>query len=127
MSNKKTITLVEDNAMNLFLFQDLLEYKNYKVIAISDGNLVMDSLRKNIPDLVIMDIRLNNMSGLDIVSQMKQDEQLAQIPVIAITAYASKNDEERILKAGCNAFIAKPIDIDDFYNIVATFVEKATV
>ncbi len=112
----KKILIVEDNELNMKLFNDLLESKGYEVIQTRNGMDALGLAREHKPDLILMDIQLPEVSGLDVTRWIKEDEALAMIPVIAVTAFAMKGDEERIRQGGCEAYISKPIS-------VATFLE----
>lgn len=125
---KKRIAIVEDNALNLKLFRDLLEANNYEVYATQDGQEGYELIKRSRPDLIIMDIQLHHMSGFDIISDIKQDPELVTIPIIAVTAFAMKDDEERILNSGCNGYVSKPISIIPFLNTIKKFLgETQTV
>ena len=112
----KTILIVEDNELNMKLFHDLLEVHGYTTFQTRDGREALELAREHHPDLILMDIQLPEVSGLEVTRWIKQDEQLRSIPVIAVTAFAMKGDEEKIRSGGCEAYIAKPIT-------VATFLE----
>ncbi len=111
---KKLVLIVEDNELNLKLFRDLLEANGYATLHTSNGFQVMDLARNNHPDVIIMDIQLPEVSGIEITGWLKADEELKSIPVIAVTAFAMKGDEEKILAAGCDDYIAKPIAVHHF-------------
>jgi two-component system cell cycle response regulator DivK len=117
------ILIVEDNDLNLKLFVDLLEIKGLAVKGLADGTVAIETAKNYKPDLIIMDIQLESVSGIDLVRQLKSDKELAKIPVIAITAFAMKADQERIINAGCQAYISKPFNIDEFYSIIAEHLE----
>ena len=117
----KTILVVEDNDLNMKLFCDLLEAHGYATIQTRDGRGVVELVRERRPDLILMDIQLAEVSGLDITRQLKDDPELNQIPVIAVTAFALKGDEERIRQGGCDAYIAKPISVARFIETVRQF------
>ncbi|EGD57258.1 response regulator receiver protein [Novosphingobium nitrogenifigens DSM 19370] len=110
----KRILVVEDNDLNRKLFGDLLVAKGFDVETLADGHAVIERARDFAPDLVIMDIQLPNISGLELIEALKGDETLAQIPVLAVTAYAGKGDEERIREAGAEGYLAKPVSITPF-------------
>jgi two-component system cell cycle response regulator DivK len=112
----KKILIVEDNELNMKLFRDLLEVHGYTTIETRDGREALELAREHRPDLILMDIQLPEVSGLEVTKWIKQDEQLKSIPIIAVTAFAMKGDEEKIRTGGCEAYIAKPIT-------VATFLE----
>lgn len=117
----KTVLVVEDNDLNMKLFCDLLEAHGYATIPTRDGRGVIELVRERRPDLVLMDIQLPEVSGLDITRQLKNDPELNRIPVIAVTAFALKGDEERIRQGGCDAYIAKPISVVRFIETVRQF------
>ncbi len=117
----KTVLVVEDNDLNMKLFCDLLAAHGYTTLQASDGRGVVDLVRREQPDLILMDVQLPDMSGLDITLELKADPDLAAIPVIAITAFAMKGDEERIRAHGCEAYISKPISVQRFIDVVKVF------
>ncbi|GMM93805.1 response regulator [Qipengyuania sp. MTN3-11] len=110
----KRIMVVEDNDLNRKLFCDVLKANGFEVVPVSDGQNVVATARKFAPHLVIMDIQLPNISGLDLIAQLKNDGGLAKTPVLAVTAYAGKGDEERIRDAGAEDYLAKPVSIGPF-------------
>ena len=123
----KTILIVEDNELNMKLFNDLLEAHGYNTLQAKDGRLVIDITRKNRPDLILMDIQLPEISGLEIAKMLKADDDLRDIPVIAITAFAMKGDEQKIRNGGCDGYIAKPISVTSFLQTVAKFLEPEAI
>ena len=110
----KTILVVEDNDLNRKLFCDVLKANGFDVVPVADGNAVLESARKAKPDLVIMDIQLGGVSGVDLIAELKGDKALEHVPVLAVTAYAGKGDEERIREAGAEDYLAKPVSIGPF-------------
>lgn len=110
----KRIMVVEDNDLNRKLFCDVLKANGFETMGVSDGNLAMDSARQFAPDLIIMDIQLPNISGVDLIEQAKRDAQLMAIPILAVTAYAGKGDEEKIRGAGAAGYLSKPVSIMPF-------------
>jgi two-component system cell cycle response regulator DivK len=118
----KKILIVEDNDLNLKLFRDLLEANGYITIETKDGMRATDLARMERPDLILMDIQLPEISGLDVTRKIKADSSIADIPIIAVTAFAMKDDEEKILRAGCEAYISKPISIMSFLETVKKFL-----
>ena len=110
----KRIMVVEDNDLNRKLFCDVLKANGFEVVPVADGQNVLTTTQKCTPDLVIMDIQLPNVSGLDLIAQIKADPALAATPVLAVTAYAGKGDEERIRGAGAEDYLAKPVSIGPF-------------
>jgi two-component system cell cycle response regulator DivK len=109
-----TILIVEDNPTNLKLSTFLLESAEYTVLAATNGEAALTLAHEGRPDLILMDIQLPGMDGLQATALLKADESTRDIPVIALTALAMKGDEERILAAGCDGYIAKPLDYKDF-------------
>ena len=114
----KRILVVEDNDLNRKLFLDVLRANGFDVEPEADGEQALDTARRVDPDLIIMDIQLPNVSGVDLIEQAKRDLQLQAIPVLAVTAYAGKGDEERIRDAGAAGYLAKPVSIVPFMNAV---------
>jgi len=119
----KTILIVEDNELNMKLFNDLLEAHGYNTLQTRDGRDVMSMTRKHRPDLILMDIQLPEISGLEIAKMLKADDDLNSIPVVAVTAFAMKGDEQKIRNGGCDGYIAKPISVNNFLLTVAKFLE----
>jgi two-component system cell cycle response regulator DivK len=118
----KTVLIVEDNELNMKLFRDLLEAHGYKTLQTRNGIEALSLARAHRPDLILMDIQLPEVSGLDVTKWLKEDENLRDIPVIAVTAFAMKGDEERIREGGCEAYISKPITVSMFLNTVRQFI-----
>lgn len=112
--DKKLVLIVEDNDLNMKLFRDLLEAHGYATLHTHNGRDVLDIARARKPDLILMDIQLPEISGLEITRWLKDDAQLRHIPVIAVTAFAMKGDEEKMRIGGCEAYLAKPISINTF-------------
>lgn len=120
---KKKILIVEDNDLNLKLFKDLLEAHGYETYQTKDGFEALTLARNVRPDLILMDIQLPEISGLDVTKRLKADVEVRHIPVIAVTAFAMKDDEEMILNAGCEAYMSKPISIPTFIGLIRQFLE----
>ena len=118
----KTVLIVEDNELNMKLFHDLLVAHGFATIQTRDGLEALALARKHRPDLILMDIQLPEVSGLEITKWIKEDEELNAIPVIAVTAFAMKGDEDRIREGGCEAYIAKPISVGKFIETVRRFL-----
>ncbi len=114
----KKILIVEDNELNMKLFHDLLEAHGYETLQTQEGLKALEIARENRPDLILMDIQLPEVSGLEITKWLKADEELRSIPVIAVTAFAMKGDEERIREGGCEAYISKPITVSTFLETI---------
>ena len=115
--------VVEDNDLNRKLFCDVLKANGFAVEPVADGASVLDTARETSPDLIIMDIQLGGMSGVDLIEAAKQDMLLREIPVLAVTAFAAKGDEERIRSAGAAGYLAKPVSITPFMTAVKQLVE----
>ncbi len=114
----KKVLVVEDNELNLKLFCDLLRAHDYEVEPVRDGREAVAKAAAFMPDLVIMDIQLPHVSGMDLIVQLKADDGLRAIPIMAVTAYAGKGDEERIRAAGAEAYVSKPISVMRFIDTV---------
>jgi two-component system cell cycle response regulator DivK len=118
----KTVMVVEDNDLNMKLFHDLLEAHGYNILQTKDGMEALRLAREHRPDLILMDIQLPEVSGLEVTKWIKEDDSLKSIPVVAVTAFAMKGDEEKIREGGCEAYIAKPISVTNFLQTVAHFL-----
>ncbi len=117
----KTILVVEDNELNLRLFCDLLGAHGYTAHPVRDGRDCLTKAHEVQPDLVIMDIQLPHVSGLELIGQLKADPVLKAVPIMAVTAYAGKGDEEQIRAAGAEAYVSKPISVIKFIESVGAF------
>ncbi len=118
----KTILIVEDNELNMKLFNDLLEANGYNTVGTGDGREVLELTREHHPDLILMDIQLPNISGIEATKIIKAEDSLKHIPVVAVTALTMAEDEEKIRQGGCEGYIAKPISIPSFLETVARFI-----
>ena len=119
----KTVLIVEDNELNMKLFHDLLDAHGYKTLQTRSGMEALKIAREQRPDLILMDIQLPEVSGLEVTKWLKEDDDLKSIPVIAVTAFAMKGDEEKIREGGCEAYIAKPISVANFLQTIARFLK----
>ena len=119
----KRIMVVEDNDLNRKLFCDVLKANGFDVEPVADGETVLETARNKLPDLIIMDIQLPGVSGVDLIQAAKKDVFLRSIPVLAVTAFAAKGDEERIRAAGASGYLAKPVSISPFMSAVKELVE----
>jgi two-component system cell cycle response regulator DivK len=115
---QKTLLVVEDNELNAKLYRDLLQAEGHRVVETNDGREVVEIARRIKPDLIVMDIQLPCASGLEITKCLKQDEALKEIPVIAVTSFAMKGDEEKIREGGCDAYMAIPISVVQFLETI---------
>ncbi len=120
---QKTILIVEDNELNRKLYTDLLDQKGYRVLQSIGGKEVLEIARQQKPDLILMDIQLPEFSGLEITRWLKQDAALKAIPVIAVTSFAMKGDEEKIREGGCDYYMAIPISVPQFLETVDRFLK----
>jgi two-component system, cell cycle response regulator DivK len=119
----KTVLIVEDNELNMKLFRDLLEAHGYQTVGTSNGREALSLARQYRPDLILMDIQLPEVSGLEVTRWIKDDAELRATPVVAVTAFAMKGDEERIREGGCEAYLSKPISVGKFIETVRRFVD----
>lgn len=118
----KKVLIVEDNELNMKLFNDLLEAHGYQTVQTRSGLEATDLARTHMPDLILMDIQLPEVSGLQVTQWIKEDPGLKHIPVIAITAFAMKGDEEKIRQGGCEAYLSKPISVVKFLETVKNYI-----
>ena len=121
------VLIIEDNAANMTLATFLLQSAGHSVLSATDAETGLTLARAQQPDLVLMDIQLPGMDGLEATALLKTDASTRDIPVIALTALAMKGDEERIRGAGCDGYIAKPLAYKDFLATIATHLVKATL
>jgi two-component system cell cycle response regulator DivK len=121
----RTVLVVEDNKFNMRLFCDLLEARGYNVVQTPEGIEALKLTRQLKPDLIIMDIQLPDVSGLEVTKWIKDEDELKAIPIIAVTAFAMKGDEEKILQSGCDGYIAKPISVMNFITTVDRFLSES--
>jgi two-component system cell cycle response regulator DivK len=110
----KTVLIVEDNPLNMRLFADLIESRGHATLRTGEGLEALELAREHRPDLILMDIQLPAISGLEVTRWLKADQDLAHIPVVAVTAFAMNGDEARIRSGGCAAYLAKPISVSLF-------------
>ena len=122
-ANAKTILVVEDNELNMKLFNDLLESHGYLVVQTRDGLAALELARQHRPDLILMDIQLPEVSGIEVTKWLKEDDDLQAIPVIAVTAFAMKGDEQKIREGGCEAYISKPISVMSFLQTIDKYLK----
>ena len=121
----KTVLIVEDNELNMKLFHDLLDAHGYPTLQTRNGREALELARRHRPALILMDIQLPEVSGLEVTRWLKDDADLRDIPVIAVTAFAMKGDEERIRSGGCEAYISKPISVVGFMATIRRFIGEA--
>ena len=117
------ILIVEDNEMNMRLFSDLLKSKNYEVFQCMDGKKALSLVEEIRPDLILMDIQMPEISGLEVTALIRKTPSVAKTKIIAVTAFAMKGDEQKIIDGGCDGYIAKPIAVTDFLSTVDSFLK----
>jgi len=120
----RKVLIVEDNALNMRLFSDLLEASGYETLQCIDGAKAVGLALEERPDLIIMDIQLPEVSGLDITRWLKDDERTAKIPVLAVTAFAMRTDELLVREAGCEGYLSKPIQVRSFLQTVDELISN---
>ncbi len=118
----KTVLIVEDNELNMRLFNDLLGAFGYRTVKTHDGRQALPLAREHKPDLIVMDIQLPEISGLEVTKMLKDDPELKNIPVLAVTAFAMRGDEQKIRAGGCDAYLSKPISVTTFLDTVRRFI-----
>jgi len=118
----KLALIVEDNALNMKLMRDLLEASGIDTVQTHDGGSALELARTHRPDIILMDIQLPDVSGLDVTKDLKADPDLKSIPVVAVIALALRGDEERVMDAGCDAYVSKPISVAKFLEVVKGFL-----
>lgn len=121
----KKVLIVEDNELNMKLFRDLLEAHGIDTVQTQDGKKAFDMAMEHRPDLIIMDIQLPEISGLEITKTLKENDELKSIPVVAVTAFAMKGDEQKIRDGGCEDYISKPISVGQFIQVVKKHLDGA--
>ena len=114
----RTVLIVEDNELNLKLLNDILEYHGYTVFTTRLGEPALELARQHSPDLILMDIQLPDISGMEATRRLKANEQTRTIPIIAVTAFAMSGDEAKILASGCDAYVSKPFNVVEFLKLV---------
>ena len=121
-AHRKCVLIVEDNALSMKLFHDLLEMNGYDTITSGSGSDALHIVRQHRPDLILMDIQLPGISGFEITRQIKEDQEIKMIPIIAVTAFAMKSDEKKIREGGFEDYISKPISITNFIDIIKKYI-----
>ena len=122
----KQILIVEDNELNMKLLRDVLEAYGYATLTAEEGAVALALAREKRPDLILMDLQLPDISGFDVVRQMKDHEETRTIPIVAVTAFAMVGDERKALTSGCDAYLSKPIVLRDFLDLVGRFIGGAS-
>ena len=121
----KTVLVVEDNDLNMMLFTELLEMEGHRVLQAADGARGLAMAREHRPDLILMDIHLPEISGLDVTRRLKADAGLRHIPVIVLTGFTTDSDRQQALQAGCSGFLGKPVSLPVFQKTVKQFIGRS--
>src|SRR5437588_2039437 len=124
LSQPKRVLIIEDNELNLKLLHDILEYHGYTVFTTRLGEPALELARQHRPDLILMDIQLPDISGMEATRRLKADEQTLTIPIIAVTAFAMSGDEAKILASGCDAYVSKPFIVVEFLKLVEQWTTR---
>ena len=122
----KTVLIVEDNELNLRLLKDILEFHGYTIVATALGEPALELARQHRPDLILMDIQLPDISGMEATRRLREDDQTRTIPIIAVTAFAMSGDEAQILASGCDAYVSKPFNLVEFLKLVERWTTNLT-
>ncbi len=120
----KLILIVDDEPKNVTLVRDLLQVSGYSTDEATDGKQGVELAKANIPDLILMDIQMPEMDGIEATGILKTDAATKHIPILALSSYAMTGDKERILKAGCDGYMSKPLNIKEFLKTVAEFLSE---
>ena len=123
---RKTVLVVEYNELNLKLLNDILEYHGYSVVTTRLGEPALELARQHSPNLILMDVQLPDISGMEAARRLKGDEQTRTIPIIAVTAFAMSGDEAKILASGCDAYVSKPFNVVEFLKVVERWTTGRT-
>lgn len=121
-STGKTVLIVEDNELNAKLFRDLLSARGHRIVELREGRDAIKMVKEQNPNLILMDIQLPEISGFDLIKMIKADYTISDIPIIAVTAFAMKGDEERIRTSGCDDYLSKPISVSLFLKKTAQYL-----
>jgi two-component system, cell cycle response regulator DivK len=124
---RRCVLIVEDNALNMKLFTAMISAQGYEVLQAGSGSRALDLAHQRHPALIIMDLQLPDMSGLDVTQALKTDDDTHEIPIIATTAYSLRSDEATIFASGCDAYMAKPIAISEFLELVETLMLQSAL
>lgn len=116
--------IVEDNALNLKLLNDILEYRGYRILSTTSGEAALDLAARETPDVILMDIQLPDVSGIEATRRLKANAKTKSIPIIAVTAFAMSGDQAAILASGCNEYISKPFNVTELLQIVDRYAKQ---
>ena len=120
----KKVLIVEDNVLNLKLLNDILEYHGYQIFSTASGEVALQLAEHEMPDLILMDIQLPDMSGIDATRRLKANPRTTEIPIIAVTAFAMSGDRATILESGCDAYVSKPFSVAEVLALVDRYTKK---
>jgi two-component system, cell cycle response regulator DivK len=120
----KKVLIVEDNVLNLKLLNDLLEYHGYQIFSTASGEAALQLAEHEMPDLILMDIQLPDMSGIDATRRLKANPRTTGIPIIAVTAFAMSGDRAIILESGCDEYVSKPFSVAELLALVGRYTKK---
>ena len=121
----KTVLVVEDNDLNMMLFTELLEMEGHRVLQATDGARGLAMAREHRPDLILMDVHLPEISGLDVTRRLKADAGLRHIPIVVLTGFTTDSDRQQALQAGCSGFLGKPVSLPVFQKTVKQFIGRS--
>jgi two-component system cell cycle response regulator DivK len=121
---KEKILVVEDNPQNMRLIEMTLRAENYTLLKATDGEEALEMTARERPDLILLDIRLPKMSGLEVTRRLRETPAFSHIPIIGLTAYAMKGDKEKVIKSGCDAYLSKPINTRELPGMVAEMLSQ---
>ena len=121
----KTILIIEDNQLNMKLVKTLLQIEKHQVLEAGSAENGLEIAKERLPDLILMDIQLPGMNGLEATRIIKEDPEMTNIPVVALTSFAMQGDEEKAISAGCEGYITKPIDTREFTKMVAQYYSNS--
>ena len=121
-----TILIVEDNELNLKLLKDILDFRGYSTVVTGLGADALNLARRHLPDLILLDIQLPDITGTEVARQLKADGQTHAIPIIAVTAFAMSGDREMILESGCDDYISKPFNLQALLALVERYIDGTT-
>jgi two-component system cell cycle response regulator DivK len=121
--SKKKVLCVEDNSTNMLLVSRVVEAEGHQLIRAEDGEAALRELAKGIPDIILLDVNLPGMNGLDIARKIRNEMHYTEVPIIAITANVLVGDKEKTLEAGCNDYLPKPIDIKKLREMMRQYMQ----
>jgi len=121
---KEKILIVEDNPQNMRLMEMVLRAKDYTLLKATDGDEALDMATRECPDLILMDIQLPRMNGLEVTRKLRKTPAFSHTPIIGLTAYAMKGDKEKVLKSGCDAYLSKPINTRELPEMIAQMLSQ---